>query len=524
MTVPVVIMPVSPMDWHLAVKCAAWMKFIARRADRYDLVFLCSTRLSAEDNKRLLDEAECPGINARVAIPDGVIEGGYFAAPNFMILAALELGERDFPGRPILWMEADCVPMHAGWLQEIAKEYAACGKPFLGDHALDTQIPHLTGNAVYPPNWRELAPLIAASIKDPKWGWDSQAAPETFPQSARSKRIRQVWRPKPFTPLNWRGIVGDETALFHQDKTGSLIDSLADGVKMPTVNQIEKSTYIESVPAPAYGLNNVEILYVTCAKDIPFLQYSLQGVQKFAKGFRGVTVAVPQKEAKQFEWVASHGAKPWFFDEVEGKGFMHHELIICRADEVCPQAQAILHLDADVMPWAEFTPQNYIVDNKPVLVRETYDQAAKHNPNRLFWRKAVTDALGWQPQWETMVMHPNIHLREVYPFLRRMVENHTAMPFDQYVLSCKNDWPMGFCEFVSLGSMAIRYFSGSYHFIDYDRERDARECGIPHLQHQYIYRKGRDFMAETWSHGGIAMYESWLRQWLDGRPGAYWTK
>lgn len=518
----VVVMPVSRMDYHLAIRCLAWMKLIARRKDHYDLILLCSEKLTEEEVIALQET----GPSSRVVVPQNVPEQGYFFAPNFMILAALELMEKDFPGRPMLWVEADCVPMRAGWVQEIEAEYSGCGKPFMGDHVMKTQIPHMTGVAVYGPEWRKLAPALATSIEDPKWGWDSQAAHQTFPQSHRSKTIQQIWRPRPFLPTTWGSVIPPQTALFHQCKDGTLLDCLAQGLTLPKVAQLEKSTYgpdrvATDLEVPA--IHNVTILYVTHAKDMDFLRYSIDSAKKFGKGFAGITVAVPKHQEKEFEWVYQYG-KLILYDEFPGKGMVQHEAMICRADELCPEAQAILHVDADFCFWGPFTPSDYVVAGKPILYRETYEQALAHNTNRGFWRTATINAVGFEPEFETMIRHPVIHLREVYDFTRKLVEQHTGQQFDKYVLSCKNDFPQEFAEFPLLGAIACKYFDGHYEFVDYDRAKDARECGIGSMAHQYIYRVGRDKGGETWSHGGIGMYESWLRNWLDGRPGAYWAK
>src|SRR5690348_15811307 len=36
--------------------------------------------------------------------------------------------------QPWLWIEPDVVPMRAGWIDALAKEYSEAGKPFMGDY------------------------------------------------------------------------------------------------------------------------------------------------------------------------------------------------------------------------------------------------------------------------------------------------------------------------------------------------------------------------------------------------------
>jgi len=523
---PVVVLPVARFDWHLAVK---WLKWVEALSDRggvednaYQPVVLCSPALT--DGER--DKLDTSGM---VVVAEGIKEVGYFGTPNQMFKAAIEYVEKNYPGQPMLWCEADTVPMRPSWFREIADEYRACGKPVLADYIDDGGIPHITGNAVYPPNWRELFPSFSALPgPNPAMGWDSQCAPETKPQSAKSKTIRQVWRPIPFTASNWRNIVPDGTALFHQDKTGKLIDILCEerGLSViPLEPALCESDYPSAshLSVPPFGITNVEILYVTCARDIEFLKYSLEAVKKFGKGFRGITIVVPKKEEAQFEWAKAYG-QLIDFHEVEGKGMMHHEVMVTRADELCPNAQAILHLDADVMPWAPFTPDDVCPNGRPLMVRELYSECGRRNTNRLIWQQVVEKATGIMPEWETMVRHPQVHLREVYPFTRRVVEAHTGQKFDDYVLSCKNTFPHGYAEYPTIGAIVCQYFAGAYTMVNYNHSKDRDECGIGHDGFQYVYRKGRDKFVEFWSHGGFKMYEAWAIQFLDGRAPVHYMK
>ena len=320
---PVVVIPVAPMDWHLAVKLLRWISIFGRQPD-IDLVVLCSTLLDEECRKCLEQAVRSPSIHTRIVVAKSVVEQGYFTAANGTHKAALDLMERDYPGRPMLWMEADCVVVDADWFAKIDQEYRACGKPFLGD-IVPGEVSHMTGVAIYPHDWRKVAPILQQGEGwMPRWGWDSQAASQTLPQCRPSKTIRQVWRPPAFTRANWRAIVPEGCCLFHQDKSGTLIDVLCavhsfDPIGMNA--QIVDSTYATErhisngapsvvrldsgakVPPPQLG--PTEILYVTCAKDIPFLHFSLQSVKRYARGFSGVSLVVPKAEWRLFEGFAA---------------------------------------------------------------------------------------------------------------------------------------------------------------------------------------------------------------------------
>lgn len=539
----VTVMPVARFDWNLAKKNVAWMRAAGCKEK---IVAFCSPDLN--DSQKTALEA-----HVEVVVADSVKETGYFGTPNQMIRGALEYVEKHHPKKAMLWCEADAIPLRGSWIREISEEYRKCGRPFMGDvYRGQGAVPHMTGNAVYHPNWRRYAPSLAALTNEP-CGWDTLCAHETLPRAHEAKTIQQVWRPRlPITREFVKATIRPECVLFHQVKDGSLIDILCADAGLPVIPldaPLCKSTYetqkanlgpyhspiMGAIPPaqlkrfahqlpqlqPAVTLPQTHILIVTFKRDMDFLRYCLKSIEKHASGFSGVTIAVPSSERGLYNWVKH--ASVVYFDETPGKGMLHHEIMVCRADELCPNAGAILHVDADCMFWSKVTPADYLPGGKPLLVRERY--ASLRNTNRLIWQKCVENAIGVRPEYECMVRHPQIHLREVYAKTRELVAQHNEMPFDQYVLSCNNAFPQGFAEFPLLGAVAIAHFRERYECVDYDWRVDAHECGLKEdASFQYAYRRDRDKLVETWSHAGIGRYKSDLEGWLNGRIPAYFLK
>jgi hypothetical protein len=268
----------------------------------------------------------------------------------------------------------------------------------------------------------------------------------------------------------------------------------------------------------------VEILIVTVRRDAELLALLMRSIKKYATGFSGVTLAVPVTDAQFFRNYQRECTLTTFV-EPPGKGMLAHEIQIHRADELCPHADAILHVDADCLFWRAVTPADYVIDGRYRMVRERYDWIAERNPNRLIWRGCVERATGIMPEWETMVSHPNIYPRALYGHVRSVVENHTGKKFDDYVLSCENGWPQGWAEFPTLGAVAIRDMPEKFHFVDYDHGRDGQECGIPPgTSYQYVYRPERDALVEGWSHGGAARYKNDWEGFLSGRLKGHYIK
>ncbi len=523
-----VVIPVARMDWHLAKKMLTWWaRLLNGQPNPFVTCVLCSKELTTEQRDQLGDSG-LP--NLCIVVAESVEEVGYFGAANAMFKAALDWWGRELPRHAMLWVEADCVPLRAAWVEAIQAEYRRCGQPFMGDHVVAGQrIPHMTGNAVYHPDWKIHAPgfaLLPGPVR--AWGWDSQFAHQTFTQSHKADTIQQIWRPElPITAAFLPELRG-ATTLFHQCKDGSLIDVLCSlhGIpQIPLDVQLVKSTYEADRGKHGQEDNTgtvwpkmrsiaerkanpvTEILIVTFRRDIEFLRYCLKAIEKFASGFGNVTVAVPIHEKGLYDWMPSF-VRTEFFEEPAGKGMMAHEREILRADELCQGADIIVHLDADCILWEPTTPKDFMIDGNPVIVREAFAKIG--NPNRHIWKKCVDAAIGWEPEFETMTRHPQVYRRELYAKTRQLIEKKCGKSFESYVMACRNEFPQSFAEHPTLGAVALKHFPDDYTFVDYDRESDKRELGIDHNDFQYVYRHGRDKLVECWTHGGVDRYRTLL--------------
>jgi hypothetical protein len=526
----IVVLPVSRPDFHLAVQWLRWAILLRRSTEHvishlYPLIVVPAASVKPEEVAQLvaLCEETVWWQVAQQAVEYEHPELGYAAAANGLFKAALEIAEARAPGKAVLWAEADTVPTRVTWFNEIEEEYAECGKPFMGAFHAHGPIPHMSGNAVYPPNWRQLAPSLAALPgPKPEQGWDSACAHETVPQMAIAETIQQVWIAPPFSRHNVDRILKPKTALFHRCKDGTLVDVLAERYRLPAVplqGPICAPTSIVGEVSQPRELR-VTILIVTYAKDIPFLRYCLASIKKYATGFSGVTLVVPAHERSQFDWVRD--AFIHSFDEPPGKGMLAHLIQKTRADLWCPDADFVLHIDSDCMFFRKVTPADYVIDSRCLSVREAYSGIA--NPNRHIWRECVKNATGIVLEHDYMLRHPQIHPLSVYRATREFVESFTGQPFEEFVLNGRNEFPQTFCEFNTLSAVGRRLFSCCYHYVEYDRAADAALCLREPGSFQYVYKRESDFLVEWWSHGGIDQYKSDCDAVLAGRVPAYWIK
>lgn len=237
----VVALGVCDRDVYLARLWLHWVSFLCTQPggdlSLSTLVVNCTRRVTQEQRQQLDDAIIRSKYLPRVVFrtcPDEQ-EAGYPGSASHLFLRTLEACGEEASGFAILWCETDTVAMRPSWVREIEAEYNACGKPFMGDRAGPNEDSHMTGNAVYPPNWRELAPLIVDSARPQPTkfaghkngvAWDVHAQSQITPRMYACKTIHQIWRPTLFNEQNLNQI-RPEAALFHQDKTGSLILALA---------------------------------------------------------------------------------------------------------------------------------------------------------------------------------------------------------------------------------------------------------------------------------------------------------
>jgi hypothetical protein len=221
---------------------------------------------------------------------------------------------------------------------------------------------------------------------------------------------------------------------------------------------------------------NVEILYVTFARDLHWLRYSLESIRKYASGFSGVKIVVPTWDVDkflQFERYSTPDCPVLVknFLEYPGKGFVHHLAMKCYADVFCPEADFILHMDPDCLFKEKVAPDDYFVDGKPVLVIEPYDVLRTIHPARYNWKRVTEEALKLDCTHETMCRHPAVHDRATYREMRAYIERVHQTPFLDFVLKQKNSYPQGFGEFNTLGAFAMQS-AIPYYLIDRSDQGD----------------------------------------------------
>lgn len=140
------------------------------------------------------------------------------------------------PPQPWFWMEPDAVVLSADWLDRIAAEYAACGKPFMGDLVeVEGVARHLSGISVYPPTIEDFlrGDGRPSLIELAGVAWDVFFAESFLPHTAFTKLIQHEFWHSRNPDVEWRfeseedfAKVRSDAVVFHRDKQGKLLERL----------------------------------------------------------------------------------------------------------------------------------------------------------------------------------------------------------------------------------------------------------------------------------------------------------
>lgn len=198
----------------------------------------------------------------------------------------------------------------------------------------------------------------------------------------------------------------------------------------------------------------MHILVLSWAPDAQWLEFALRSVQRFARGFSGVTVVYPTADDAIMRPICLHlDARPLPREEPPPPlGHLGQNIAKCEADLLVPEGTThVLHLDSDAIFVTDVTPDTYMCEGRPILVHRRWEDCGPAT----CWREPTRRALGWDPPFETMARMPLVFDVRAYGRTREHVARTHGVPFEQYVLGCKPTYPYGFCEFCTIGAFVL---------------------------------------------------------------------
>lgn len=174
-------------------------------------------------------------------------------------------------GKPFVWIEADSIPLKAGWLQAITEEYYRVGKPYLYVKTLNPPFDNFTGIGVQGPNAYEQAPdgfttggfdeWIVTHYGDIVGRTDLIQHSYGFYDSKGDATLHEFPRDI--------GIIRPDAVLFHKDQKQGLIDHLMPSMKSAPVLHVSTNGDIGDAIVSLATLSHRGGLYDYFLRDSP---------------------------------------------------------------------------------------------------------------------------------------------------------------------------------------------------------------------------------------------------------------
>lgn len=275
----------------------------------------------------------------------------------------------------------------------------------------------------------------------------------------------------------------------HGDERSGVGDDATDGSVVATA--AAQASVAAAAPAVAFQ-GRCEIFIVTyglptkrvsgqVVSDFDWLAWCLRCIRRHCTGFTGVTLAIPDRDAKLLAPIANEHAqakggiplKIKMFHEKVGKGFLMHEVVMASADDFVPKDTThVLHVDADCMFKEAVTPSEYIHGDKPVYVWRSYDSLAEMRDGQRVvsdcaqWRAPTEAQLGFAINEYTMLRHPTAFPMGFYKPYREHIEKVHGKPFMDYMLAGRNEFPQSRLDFTAMGAWAYQMMHGAFEWQD----------------------------------------------------------
>jgi len=193
-------------------------------------------------------------------------------------------------------------------------------------------------------------------------------------------------------------------------------------------------------------------------KDLEWLQACVASIQKYCEGFRDVVVTLPHSSQA---WLRRSplpaGIRVEFCDDYRDD-YLGQQVTKLQADTFT-DADYICHVDADCIFYRRTTPQDFILDGRPRILKQRRDLIPQEWP----WRKPVEKFLGFQLLYDFMRQPPFVFPRWLYPEVREHCLSLHKLELAAYVVSQP---ARGFSEFNVLGALAWQRHHQSFVWID----------------------------------------------------------
>lgn len=174
------------------------------------------------------------------------------------------------------------------------------------------------------------------------------------------------------------------------------------------------------------------IFIKTYKDDLKWLGYCLESIKKYGSGISEVVIAADE-DCKEFMQIFVHEVRVVYVPAWRN-GYIQQQFVKLHADQYT-NAEQILFVDSDCVFHTPFTPESYMRDGKPVLLKTRYGNLGGGEA----WKRITESFVGWPVEFEYMRRLPwmyrrqsLINFRAMFPTLEDRLRSLETPSFSEY--------------------------------------------------------------------------------------------
>ena len=199
---------------------------------------------------------------------------------------------------------------------------------------------------------------------------------------------------------------------------------------------------------------DVDILIRSYYKDLRWLRYSLESIERYAAGFRRIILVVPRSSLERLRHSGLDRKVETHMCEDFRDDYLGQQITKLYADSYS-DADFICHVDSDCLFRRPTTPDDFFLGDKPVVPMARYAAF----PDRQSWQNLTERFLCRPVEYEFMRRQPFLYPRWLYGAVRQYALQVHLQSLSDYVISQP---PRGFSEYNALGAFAYFFYHGEF--------------------------------------------------------------
>jgi len=193
-------------------------------------------------------------------------------------------------------------------------------------------------------------------------------------------------------------------------------------------------------------------------KDLGWLQFCLESVQRYCRGFSETVVVIPRSSEPWLRRVALPSVGRIEVCSDYRDDYLGQQVTKLMADTFT-DADFICHVDSDCVFTRPTVPEDFIVDNRACIYRRPIGSLSRERP----WHAPTEKFLGWRVHHDFMYHPPFTFPRWLFPMVRQHAVAMHGVDLGAYVM---RQPPRGFSEFNVLGAFAWDRCRSSFVWMD----------------------------------------------------------